>query len=794
MIRIWLLVLAVWCGVGAAPRLFGAVLCDYSGTAPATGWQVLEGGESVVLQIMENKLEFTTFSTAKTGVRWPSIQLRGADMPFCDWRSYDTLTFTVENPAAVELKLCMQFRLAGGGSGTGYFEVPPGVSCQSWALPEVIQSATVAELRIFRNDPAEDATFFIYDIKLTTLGGGVEKLAQTLENKLKYVIIGSAAEGEELELIKQQIVQAVKLSPENAMAELQKLTVNVQDFCAGNAASYNQALLAEVFPADGGKVWNYAVAGTDKIFRYAQLVPAKPLGRVDLYAAGRELENAQIVLYSKQNLANVQLKYTAGITPGMRPLPEAWLDFMVVGYVTPPPADYPVEQTADYWPDPLLDFLPEFTLDAEVWQPVWVEVAVPPDTPPGKYAGNITISATGAADLTVPITVEVWNFNLPQRQSLKNLFTYEANDAHKIYAESEAGFIEFQQFQRGEISWPKLSAEARRLREIELATENLLLKNRCSPSSLYLVERPAAAGDVKRWIDQGAACFNIFYVASQPHLQNGEAYPEWRTNQIMQALEQIIPEYQAAGVLEYACIYAFDEIGENQFFAAQEVLSKIKQKYPQIPVLTTAFDASFGMDSQLDGVIDWWCPTTKRYLEQAAAVAAGRNRGRNFWYYTCCDPAPPSLNLLLEQPAAAARLLTGVRAYEYGTQGFLYYQTTLWEPNTRITQGPVTEHNGKSAYFDFHGDGMLLYPGPNGPLSSMRLAAVRDGFEDYEYLKLLEHAAASDSLPSAWREQAQKLLDIQAFVPGNLTEYHRYENELQNYRRQIGEFLSKLPL
>ena len=33
-----------------------------------------------------------------------------------------------------------------------------------------------------------------------------------------------------------------------------------------------------------------------------------------------------------------------------------------------------------------------------------------------------------------------------------------------------------------------------------------------------------------------------------------------------------------------------------------------------------------------------------------------------------------------------------------------------------------------------HGDGVLLYPLPDGPAGSIRLANLRDGLEDYEYL------------------------------------------------------------
>jgi hypothetical protein len=46
-----------------------------------------------------------------------------------------------------------------------------------------------------------------------------------------------------------------------------------------------------------------------------------------------------------------------------------------------------------------------------------------------------------------------------------------------------------------------------------------------------------------------------------------------------------------------------------------------------------------------------------------------------------------------------------------------------WDPNT---------------FGRYNGDGYLVYPGADGvPYPSLRLAALRDGFEDYEYMWLL---------------------------------------------------------
>jgi glycosyl hydrolase family 123 len=63
-----------------------------------------------------------------------------------------------------------------------------------------------------------------------------------------------------------------------------------------------------------------------------------------------------------------------------------------------------------------------FPVNAGQNQPVWVEVFVPPATPPGTYTGAVTVTASGLAPTTVPLTLTVWNFTLPNSSSVRSAF------------------------------------------------------------------------------------------------------------------------------------------------------------------------------------------------------------------------------------------------------------------------------------------------------------------------------------------------------------------------------------
>jgi hypothetical protein len=93
--------------------------------------------------------------------------------------------------------------------------------------------------------------------------------------------------------------------------------------------------------------------------------------------------------------------------------------------------------------------------------------------------------------------------------------------------------------------------------------------------------------------------------------------------------------------------------------------------------------------------------------------------------------------------------------YRYGQTGLLYWTTAYWQVGDPWT-------NASTVYHYNNGEGVLFYPGdkvgaPNAAIPSLRLKALRDGVEDYDYLALLAQlgdpdfaAQLSASLASTW--------------------------------------------
>ena len=90
---------------------------------------------------------------------------------------------------------------------------------------------------------------------------------------------------------------------------------------------------------------------------------------------------------------------------------------------------------------------------------------------------------------------------------------------------------------------------------------------------------------------------------------------------------------------------------------------EIKERYPQIPIITTARFADIGANDELAQTVDAWCPDIEVYenLWNKGKVAAARARGKEVWWYIALAPLHPYPNWLVEYPA--------IEAAAYGSDG-----------------------------------------------------------------------------------------------------------------------------
>jgi len=132
-------------------------------------------------------------------------------------------------------------------------------------------------------------------------------------------------------------------------------------------------------------------------------------------------------------------------------------------------------------------------------------------------------------------------------------------------------------------------------------------------------------------------------------------------------------------------------------------------------------------------------------------------KGQQVWWYPYLNANVRQLpNFVIEKPLADQRVW-GWLMYQWNTDGLLYWGFNRWG-DARTDQGWRDPYQDPLSFVNLpnrlagNGEAMLVYPGyyPRyglndpyaAPVSSLRLEALRDGFEDREYMKL---AAATGS-------------------------------------------------
>ena len=479
----------------------------------------------------------------------------------------------------------------------------------------------------------------------------------------------------------------------------------------------------------------------DTLTRVQRTDPPGTARAASIKAARNEYEAFQIVVRAPDDaaLSNVNAEASDLVGPGV--IGRSNVTLFRAHYIqvvqSSPGSPYP----PGWWPDALIPFKhPEtgqplggrfpaapFPVSAGQNQPVWVEVYVPPGTPAGTYTGAVTLTAGGLSSTVIPVTLTVWNFTLPTRASAASAFGELWNfwDKFGVSVSSSA---------RVEIDW-RISKAA--------------LQHRIAPGrpaktlGWYQSDGAAwpATSQLQEWLGTlGASSWQI------PHDFFADPLGVDRPKMI-RYLRTMYDYLAARGWADRAFIYppVTDEPGSAQDYQeVRDFAAMVHEANPNIQVLVTEQptpeNPSWGT---LAGSADIWVPTM--YAYNASAAQARQAAGDKVWSYTTGGyggvNSPPSW--LIDFPILNYRVPLWIN-WVNRIDGLLYWQMTHWSEVADVWTDARTMRWGGHA---FNGEGSLFYPGNavgySGPVVSARLKALRDGMEDYEYLKLLANAAGA---------------------------------------------------
>ncbi|MHC4796675.1 MAG: DUF4091 domain-containing protein, partial [Planctomycetota bacterium] len=407
-----------------------------------------------------------------------------------------------------------------------------------------------------------------------------------------------------------------------------------------------------------------------------------------------------------------------------------------------------------WWPDALLTFQQTCTVNSGDRAAFWIDVATLTSTVPGDYSGTINITASDTEPRVLQLNVHVWDFELPFRNTMETAFSSQTLEAQRIYGGQWSSAMRYKMY-------------------------DVLLAHRVGPVELYRTSSPMPFDRIQYCANGGG---NAFSLGKIPNIEPAD-------------LDGLVSQLKSAGLFEMSFVYGYDEVIPYPEMATK--FNAIHTRHPGLRTVTTALDYSFGTSpstSYLRDAVDIWVPLITWFDADEAVVL--RSEGKDMWWYNCVVPTYPYPNWFVEYPAIEARLLMGAMAYKYQTGGHLYWAVAQWiNNNAPISSGPYTNWNPRSG--GENGDGSIILPGPSGPIPTIRLANIRDGLEDFEYLNILKNVVTQvEQLPPTPQTQsfiasANTLLAVPGTIVDSRTSFTRQPTDLLNFRQQVADAIAQ---
>ena len=392
--------------------------------------------------------------------------------------------------------------------------------------------------------------------------------------------------------------------------------------------------------------------------------------------------------------------------------------------------------------------------------PLWLTIRVPPDAQPGTYTGVLRISEAGRRSVQIPIELTVWAFALPKVTSLRTWYQlwptpvvrpylhayYRDLAEHKVSGFGSMPAHPKISWREGKLNvdWAEYDAAARMLFD-ELGMRNAKLP----------------------YGKRGGGHVNVYDFAG---LKLG-------TTEFEQAYSTFLAQagrhLAARGWLEGLDCYIFDEPDRERIAAIAAAAPIIRRELPSMRV----FAACARNTSSLVGILNAWCPPVAFFGAglgdfSASRVREGRARGDVYWWYNQEDNA-------IGCPVVTHRaLLWGTWAADI--EGYFVWCINHWG-NKGMPWSTV---------FDI-GEAMVIYPGKDGPIDSLRWEQTREGLEDYDYLKLLERAAETAAKAPLRAECSALLTEARALLPDPRCQLGCDPRKLEKLRLRIGRVLNR---
>lgn len=359
---------------------------------------------------------------------------------------------------------------------------------------------------------------------------------------------------------------------------------------------------------------------------------------------------------------------------------------------------------------------------------IWGEVQVKAGTPAGFYEGTVTVTAEGGNPVAIPIEMTVWPFSLPQERTIATGFA----GGMAIPGSTNAGWLyelmlhehrmDIQQIPAGDGASPFAAMD----KEYKWKQYDAAVGGRLD-GSIY----PDGVG-MKMF------CASA-HVPGNPWAW--DTFLSKNPEQLKRYARELAAHLKAKGWFNRVYVYCDDEPwGERDTNIARDIGFYLEGDPGwRGKFMVTHHPAVF--DSVMGRQIDIWCMKynagldrkTKRYL---------REKKKTIWTYTANTPNSPHPTFHIDTIRGYEPRVTMWASWLLSSEGFIYWAMHLGGafPNPWFTAMNTYEACGDAmfVYAGARGDNTTPLRPIMGPLSSFRVKQIREGFEDWELLRLAE--------------------------------------------------------
>lgn len=397
-----------------------------------------------------------------------------------------------------------------------------------------------------------------------------------------------------------------------------------------------------------------------------------------------------------------------------------------------------------------------------------VEFTTTSDTDPGTYTGNFSLSIDGEVT-TIPVTVEVMGVDITKSHGKSMIMTgstagrmngeYNTTTYYKNYYETSLYEYDFCCDYVPGSTDPVVMPQS-----VLHYWDHPNFTSYCIPTSTYTGS--SAANHIKK-----GELFEYIYqlaIASTPEkLLLDKAYLFTPVDEPEPSeYDECLAAVQAVYEVEEQVVEYLEKEGfyEKAGYDA-EYRAILEDSILTLPIVQTS---TYTQALELGSDINTHCSHLHAYGSSAAretyySVREGSaQRGGEAWYYTCMYPIYPHPTDHLDDYLIGGRIMRWMQK-DYDLDGYLHWAFFRYYVRNGSTN--TDPYSNAERFPGTMGDGFKTYPGYKYGLDtyipSIRLAAFRDGQEDYDLLCKLDEIIAENE---AYYGVTQGTVDARMFI------------------------------